>query len=137
MVLRTHYLSTPAPAKEIALFKRETLPLTGSKEPRFFYGHVIVALVFLIMLVQGGALYTFGVFFKPLSSDFGWTRAATSGAFSLYMTLHGLLFIVTGRLNDKFGPRVVLSGCGLFLGTGYLLMSQISDLWHLYLFTEW
>ncbi len=31
-------------------------------QPRFYYGYVIVAVAFLIMLVIGGALYTFGVF---------------------------------------------------------------------------
>jgi len=46
----------------------------------------------------------------------------------------GLLGIVTGRLNDRFGPRLVLATCGFFLGLGYLLMSWISAVWQLYLF---
>ncbi|MBA7631818.1 L-lactate transporter [subsurface metagenome] len=104
------------------------------KKPRFFYGYVIVALAFLIQAILGGTLYTFSVFFKPLSSEFGWTRAATSGAFSLYMVLHGFLYIITGKLNDTFGTRIVMSGCGLFMGLGYLLMSQTNTIWHLYLF---
>jgi OFA family oxalate/formate antiporter-like MFS transporter len=104
------------------------------KKPRFFYGYVIVAVAFLINVIMGGTLYTFSVFFKPLASEFGWTRAATSGAFSLYMFLHGFLYIITGRLSDRFGTRLVLSGAGFFMGLGYLLMSRISDIWHLYLF---
>ena len=39
-----------------------------------------------------------------------------------------------GGLNDKFGPRIVMSVCGLLLGIGYLLMSQLEALWQLYLF---
>ncbi len=105
---------------------------TGKKG--FFYGYVIVALAFIINLMLGGTLYTFSVFFEPLSSQFGWTRAATSGAFSLFMFLHGFLYILTGRLNDRFGPRIVLSGCGLFMGIGYLLMSLTGAIWHVYLF---
>ena len=105
-----------------------------SMRPKFFYGYVVVALAFLIMVITGGTMYTFGVFFKPLADGFGWTSAATSGAFSLQMVLHGLFYIVTGRLNDRFGPRVVVSACCLLLGAGYLLMSRISDIWHLYLF---
>jgi len=108
--------------------------LPDNRKPKFFYGYVVVALAFLILMIMGGTMYTFGVFFKPLTDEFGWTRALTSGAFSLQMVLHGLFYIVTGRLNDRFGPRVVVSGCGLLLGVGYLLMSQISDIWHLYLF---
>ncbi len=105
-----------------------------SMRPKFFYGYVVVALAFLIMVITGGTMYTFGVFFKPLADGFGWTSAATSGAFSLQMILHGLFYILTGRLNDRFGPRVVVSACCLLLGAGYLLMSQISDIWQLYLF---
>ncbi len=99
----------------------------------FFYGYVIVALGFFINLVLGGAQYTFSVFFEPLSQDFGWTRAATSGAFSLYMILHGALYIFTGRLNDRLGPRIVMSLCGLIIGAGYSLMSLTSQIWHIYL----
>ncbi|MCK4961003.1 MAG: MFS transporter, partial [Anaerolineales bacterium] len=76
----------------------------------------------------------FGVFFKPMLTEFGWTRAMTSGAFSLSMMIYGVLGIVVGGLNDRFGPRVVLTLCGLLLGLGYLLMSQVSALWQMYLF---
>ena len=60
-------------------------------ESRFFYGYVIVSLAFLILMVIGGTHYTFGVFFKPLIGDFGWTRALTSGAVSVSMIVYGLL----------------------------------------------
>jgi len=76
----------------------------------------------------------FGVFFKPVITEFGWTRALTSGAFSLSMIMQGLLGIVMGALNDRFGPRRVMTFCGFFLGLGYLLMSQITSIWQLYLF---
>lgn len=42
--------------------------------------------------------------------------------------------IVMGRLNDRLGPRIVLTICGFFAGIGYLLISQISEIWQLYLF---
>ena len=103
-------------------------------KPKFFYGYIVVGAAFLIMMIMGGTMYSFGVFFKPLLTEFGWTRAETSGAYSLLLFLHGLLYIVTGRLNDKFGPRIVITTCGFFFGLGYLLMSQISAIWQLYLF---
>jgi MFS family permease len=98
------------------------------------YGYVIVLVSFLMMLVIWGSYYAFGVFFKPLLDEFGWSRSVTSGAFSLCALIGGMLGIPMGGLNDKFGPRIVMSFCGLFLGMGYLMMSRIGALLHLYLF---
>lgn len=106
---------------------------SGAKS-RFFYGYVIVLASFVIMGVMWGAFYSFGVFFKPLLEEFGWTRAMTSGAFSLSLLTLGLFAIVVGKLNDRFGPRIIVSVAGLLLGIGYILLSQVTTTWHLYLF---
>jgi len=87
-----------------------------------------------MMLAFYGVYYAFGVFFKPVLDEFGWTRAMTSGAFSLSSIVMGLLAIAMGLLTDKFGARLVMTVCGLLVGLGYFLMSQISAIWHLYLF---
>jgi MFS family permease len=116
------------------LANQETSPLTETGKSKIFYGYIIVAVAFLISLVTGGTHYSFGVFFKPLAGEFGWTRAITSGAFSLYVVLSGFLWMITGKLNDRFGPRIVVTGTLFFLGLGYLLMSRIGVIWHLYLF---
>ena len=101
---------------------------------KLYYGWFIALSAFLVLLIIGGTTYSFGVFFQPLLDEFGWTRATTSGAFALYMVLHGCFYLVTGRLTDKYGPRIVMTVCSIFLGAGYLLMSQITSIWQLYLF---
>jgi MFS family permease len=103
-------------------------------ESGFFYGYLIVGASLLIMSIMWGGYYAFGVFFKPVLNEFGWTKAMTSGAFSLASILNGLLTIAAGRITDKFGPRMVMTVCGLFLGLGFMLMSQMRDIFHLYLF---
>lgn len=108
--------------------------MTTAKKPGFFYGYVIVFICFVNMLLMFGTFYSFGVFFKPLAADFGWTRATTSGAYSLGMFLSGLLAIVMGKLTDRFGPRIVLTISGFLFGLGFLLMSRVSTIWQLYLF---
>ena len=102
--------------------------------PQFFYGYVIVAAALSMSIVMWGARFSFGVFFAPVLDEFGWSRAATSGGFSLTWVFTGLLSIVVGRLNDKLGPRLIMTVAGLLLGLGYLLMSQLSSIWQLFLF---
>ena len=103
-------------------------------KPRLYYGYVIVAASFIIMILAQGLYIIFGVFINPLLEEFGWTRAAISGAFSLSTILQGVLGIVMGGLVDRFGPRIVVTVCGVFLGAGYLLMSQVNTIWQIYLF---
>jgi len=116
------------------LVKHTVSPPIGDKKPGIFYGYIVVLVAFLIMVIMAGLLYSFGVFLKPVSSEFGWTRAMTSGAYSMGLFIAGLSFMATGRLNDRFGPRIVTTVCGCLLGLGYLLMSQVSAPWQLYLF---
>ena len=103
-------------------------------EPGFFYGYIVVVAALCIMMAAWGTYFTFGVFLKPVVTEFGWTRGTTSGALSLSTILGGLLGVVMGRLTDRLGPRIVMTFCGFFLGIGYLLMSQIGAVWQLYLF---
>jgi len=110
------------------------LSQTESKRPRFFYGYVVALAAFFTTLVMSWSLASYGVFFKPLATEFGWTRAMTAGALSLSLFVFGLLSMVTGRLTDRFGPRLVATVCGSILSLGYLLMSRINDGWQLYLF---
>jgi len=104
------------------------------QEPEVFYGYFIVGASFVTLTVMWGSYYAFGVFFKPVLTEFGWTRAMVSGAASLSMVVNGLVAIAMGGLTDRFGPRLVMTTCGLLSGIGYCLMSQVSTVWQLYLF---
>jgi MFS transporter, OFA family, oxalate/formate antiporter len=98
------------------------------------YGHVVVLTCFLIMTIAFGAQNTFGVFFKPMSSEFGWSRAATSGPFALNLVVSGFLSIISGRLSDRFGAWKVVAAGAVLSGIGYILMYDIHSLWQLYLY---
>ena len=87
-----------------------------------------------MLLVSFGIMDSFGVFIKPFISGFAWSRWMISASYSLSFLIFGFVGIVMGGLADRFGPRVILTCCGLFLGLGYLLMSQLNALWQLYLF---
>jgi len=116
------------------LANREVSLLSNRKQSKFFYGYVIVAASFLILTVVMGLIFNFGVFFKPFLDEFGWTRAEISGAYALLFTVYGLLGIFAGRLNDRLGPRIIMTVASVLLGLGYFLISKVSALWQLYLF---
>jgi MFS family permease len=105
-----------------------------SDDSRLRSGYIHVAAGTAAMALVFSVHYAFGVFFKPLSAEFGWTRAMTAGAFSLVWVMQGLLSIVMGGLTDRFGPRAVLSIGAVLIGGGYLLTSQTQTIWELYLF---
>jgi MFS family permease len=103
-------------------------------EPRFFYGYIVVAVSLVILLLTYGIRTSFGIFFKPMLTEFDWTRALTSGAVTLSMVTQGIWGIFMGRLNDKIGSRLVITLCCFLSGLGFLLISQVSASWHLYMF---
>jgi OFA family oxalate/formate antiporter-like MFS transporter len=102
--------------------------------PRFFYGYVIVIMAFLIMMVFMGLQTSFSIFFKPMTTELGWARGVTSGAFSLSQVTGGIFFILLGLIYDRFGIRVIVIICCLTTILGYLLMSQVHSVWQIYLF---
>jgi len=119
---------------ETVRIEKEISKLAAVRQLPFYYGYIIIVASFFIQAVVWGISNSFGVFFDPLLNEFGWLRATVSGAASLCFLVHGLASILVGNLNDRFGPRLIMTGCGLFLGLGYLLMPRIHAVWQLYLF---
>jgi len=98
------------------------------------YRYVIAAACFAIQAIGIGFYFSYGVFFLPLNAEFGWSRTTISGASSLAFILMGLFGILVGRLNDRIGPRIMMTISGCIFGLGLLLMSGITAVWQLYLF---
>jgi MFS transporter, OFA family, oxalate/formate antiporter len=126
--------NTNSPKVRLVLRISEGRLIVPVKKSALFYGYVVVAGCFAIQATGIGSHMAFGVFFKPLLADFGWPRAALAGAHSMAFMLMGLLGIFMGRLNDRFGPRVLLAVTALFFGMGLFLMSTTERLWQVYLF---
>jgi len=98
------------------------------REVSFFYGWFIVGILFLISIVDGGFTYIFSAFLKPLSQEFGWTRAETAGAFSLYFLAAGFVLPIWGWLADRIGVRLVFLLSALIDGVALFLLSSVRSL---------
>ena len=98
----------------------------------FYYGWVVVAVVFVTMAVAVNARTAFSLFLPPILDEFGWDRGLAAGAFSFGFLVSALLSPVLGRLMDRRGPRVVMEMGVVLLGAGLLLASLIERPWQLY-----
>ena len=99
----------------------------------FFYGWLIVAVIFVTMAIGVNARTAFSLFFPPIVNEFGWERGITAGAFSFGFVVSGAVSPLIGRMMDRFGPRGVMElGVALMAG-GLLLAPLTSQPWHLYL----
>ena len=98
-----------------------------------YYGWVVVGIALIANLITFGLVYSYSVFFKPLASEFGWSRSVTAGAFSTYAIVHTILAFFCGWIADRHGPRLIVAVGGFFLGLSMLLMSYIDSVWQLYL----
>jgi MFS family permease len=123
----------PEVSKGCRLFCSVYIQLRGVVKTKYFYGNNIVAASFVIQGMSIGSLVTYGVFFKEFQYEFGWSRTMISGASALNYLITGLGGILVGRLNDKIGPKMVITTTGIFLGLAFLLMSFLQEPWQLYL----
>lgn len=93
--------------------------------------YYIVAGALLVQSVTIGCMFAYGVFFKSLETEFGWSRTLLSAATSVSFLCMGILAIVAGRLNDRYGPRWVLAFSGICTGAGYCSMYFLQAPWQL------
>jgi MFS family permease len=100
---------------------------------RFFYGWVVVAVVFVTMGVGVNARTAFSLLFPPILDEFGWDRGVTAGAFSFGFLVSAVLSPTLGRLMDRRGPRVVMEFGAVIMAAGLMLATLVRQPWHLYL----
>ncbi len=102
---------------------------------KFSYGWIVAVASGIAIMAGSNIQYTFGVFVKPLTNKFGWSRAAISGAVSGRSMVQSILSPIVGALSDRYGSKqlIILGIC--LAGLGYLLFSRLSSLWQLYVLT--
>ena len=105
------------------------MQLTRSK---IFYGWFVVAGVVLVTFGVSGAQFSFGVFLKPMTEDFEWSRATLSLAFGITFMLSGLLRPAAGYLADRYSPKMAILAGVTVMGAMLLLIPFIQNQAQLY-----
>lgn len=98
------------------------------------YGWLVLAAAFIVSACGSAVVYSFGVFFKPLQAELGWSRAFISGVFSAFMLCRGFSGMGIGWLADRIGTRLVVVAGAILTAAGLLLTASATSLWQLYVF---
>jgi MFS family permease len=78
-------------------------------------------------------VYTFGVFLKPLTAEFGWSRQAVSSSFGLAALSVAACSPFIGILLDRFPARRIIVPSLTVFGCAFASLSLLTPhLWHLY-----
>jgi sugar phosphate permease len=98
-----------------------------------FYGWYILGVSMLGALLSAGTsqLY-FSIMLKPITDEFGWGRTALSGVVTLGTV--GIIAITPflGRMADRYGARLLMTGGLLVTAVTYLLMPLLTELWQFF-----
>ena len=102
---------------------------------RFFYGWMIVVVVFLTGAFNGGiGLWGIGIFSPPMEVEFGWSRTAVFAALSIRSLVGGATAPIIGPwLDTKRGPRTLALTGAVVLGISLMALRFIDNLWEFYL----
>ena len=80
----------------------------------FYYGWIIAALTFAVLLAAAGIRSTPGVLMVPLENDMGWSVATISTAVAINIVLFGLMGPFAAALMASIGVRrTLLLGLGI------------------------
>jgi sugar phosphate permease len=90
-----------------------------------FWGWYVVLGSFLILSINYGARYCFGVFVKPLAEEYGWSRSVISLAASINMFVYSVCSIAVGRIMDRVAPRWIVTIGALTLSSSLIFTSFV------------
>ena len=89
----------------------------------------VLAAGFLVLFVAGGSRFAIGLTLKPMAEELGWTRGTLGLAVAVFFAVSAGCMFVSGRLADRFSPRLVLGGGLAASALGIGLMGTVTAPW--------
>lgn len=84
---------------------------------------VLIAALAISVGMTGIGFYSLGLFVNPLQEEYGWSRAAVSGAATFQQLGIFLSAPVVGRLADRFGARPIAIGSFIATPLAFVALS--------------
>jgi predicted MFS family arabinose efflux permease len=100
---------------------------------RLHYAWISLAVVFLVLVAAAGIRATPSVVMLPWESDFGWSRAAISGAQAINLALFGLTGPFAAAAMQRFGIRRTVMSALALLAASAALSASMAEVWQLML----
>jgi OFA family oxalate/formate antiporter-like MFS transporter len=73
-----------------------------------------------------GLLYSWSVIKAALVTELGWSNTEASVPYTVCVAMLSFMTVFGGRLQDKYGPRIIALIGGILFGTGIILSSFVS-----------
>jgi OFA family oxalate/formate antiporter-like MFS transporter len=112
----------------VAMSDRADIPIAASYGSR--WGQLVFGIVCMVMVANLQLGWT--PFVDPIDQKYHWGRYAIQWAFTIFVLTQTWLVPLHGYLVDKFGPRLMISGAGIFVGVAWVLNSYADSLALLY-----
>ncbi len=96
------------------------------------YGWVMVFVGFVLMAMSFGGLAAVGVFLKPISAEFGWSRGSISFGYTAAALAAAATGILWGMLADRSPTWRLLILAAVGLALAMLLLSQTAAKWQFF-----
>lgn len=96
-----------------------------------YYGWFIVAAGLVIISLDGILLYSFGIYMPYMKESFDITHLEGSSLFSVRNIVFAFAMIISGRLIDKFNPKLVIFLGGFTAVLGMFLTAYAKSDWQL------
>ena len=100
---------------------------------RLYYGWIVVAVTFLVILVTAGVRAAPGVLIVPLEGEFHWSRATISLAVGVNLLLYGAIGPFAAALMDRFGVRRVMCLSLTVIASAVAMSPLMREAWQLIL----
>ena len=107
-------------------------PPLGRARSVFYGWWLVCAGSFMLTLMSVCVFQGMGTFLVSLERHFNWSRTQLSGAFSVARLEGAMLGPLEGYLIDRLGSRRMILIGYTIMGVGFLLFSQIQNLWQFY-----